>query len=158
MCRRCAFAQLPTVVYMPDTDRAGLCCCHSQFSPLVFALLHVWALHLTLYALRTNVARMRPPLQPRVPQVHDNSSYHRQATADALPIAHDSPSIRRILGDTSDPLCVDSRLVVGGWPACLFHVSDAVLIFSVLTLHIFAWVYSPCVGAHIVLLFQKRSY
>jgi hypothetical protein len=39
-------------------------------------------------------------------QVHDDSSYHRQASADALPIAHDSPSIRRILGDTSDPLCV----------------------------------------------------
>ena len=39
-------------------------------------------------------------------QVHDDSSYHRQAAADALPIARDSPSIRRILGDTSDPLCV----------------------------------------------------
>ena len=51
---------------------------------------------------------VRSPLQPRVLQVHDNSSYHRQATADALPIARDSPSIRRILGDTSDPLCVNS--------------------------------------------------
>ena len=80
---------------------------------------------------------------PSSPQVHDNSSYHRQATADALPIAHDSPSIRRILGDTSDPLCVDFR----AWPLVLvcmsFHVSDAGLILA-LTLHNF-------------LLYQKRS-
>ena len=47
--------------------------------------------HFNAYKYLTNVT-----------QVHDDSSYHRQARADTLPIAYDSQAIRNILGDTAD--------------------------------------------------------
>jgi hypothetical protein len=47
--------------------------------------------HFNAYKYLTNIT-----------QVHDDSSYHRQARADMLPIAYSSQAIRDVLGDTFD--------------------------------------------------------